>query len=192
MIILAGPFSGLFYFCDMKGTITKATLDDLQELNRLINRAYRGESSKQGWTTEADLLDGIRTSEESLAELINKEDGIILKYVQEERILGCVNLQQQGEHLYLGMLTVTPDQQDKGIGKQLLFASEQYALDKGYTSIIMTVITARNELLQWYQRHGYRQTGERKPFPMNDPRFGLPKQPLEFFVLQKTLSHNSD
>ena len=171
----------------MNEKVTIATVDDIPRLNQLINSAYRGDSSRQGWTTEADLLDGIRTDEAGLRELMNEEGSVILKYTEGERIIGCVNLQKHGDHLYLGMLTVSPELQAKGIGKQLLAASEDYAVQEGMTSIKMTVITVRDELLQWYQRHGYVLTGERKPFPMGDPRFGLPKQQLEFYVLQKNL-----
>lgn len=172
----------------MNQNISKATVEDIPQLVQLVNSAYRGESSKLGWTTEADLLEGIRTDEESLKELMNKEGSVLLKYVDGQHITGCVNLQKQGGQIYLGMLTVAPHMQAKGIGKQLLFASEKYASENNCTSIIMTVITVRNELIQWYQRHGYQLTGERKPFPMSDPRFGLPKQTLEFFVLKKDLS----
>jgi N-acetylglutamate synthase-like GNAT family acetyltransferase len=172
----------------MNEQIKKATAEDIPQLVLLINSAYRGESSKQGWTTEADLLGGIRTDEESLKELLSKEGSVILKFTEEGKIIGCVNLQKQGNHLYLGMLTVAPNLQAKGIGKQLLKASEVYAAEQNCSTVVMTVITVRNELLQWYQRHGYSLTGEKKPFPMNDPRFGLPKQPLEFYVLRKEIA----
>lgn len=178
----------LFYFWRMNERISIATAEDIAQLVQLINSAYRGESSKQGWTTEADLLDGIRTDEESLKELMTKKDSVVLKYVEGGKLIGCVNLQKQGDQLYLGMLTVDPTLQTRGIGKQLLYNAEEYAKQEGCSAVVMTVITVRNELLQWYQRHGYSLTGEKKPFPMNDPRFGLPKQDLEFFVLKKELT----
>jgi ribosomal protein S18 acetylase RimI-like enzyme len=119
--------------------------------------------------------------------MINNKQGVILKCTDEENtLLGCVFLEQQGQQLYLGMLTVQPSIQTKGIGKRLLHAAEAYAHEHDCNAIVMTVISVRHELIAWYERHGYRPTGDKKPFP-NDPRFGIPKQPLEFIVLYKPL-----
>lgn len=167
--------------------ITKAVVADATELNALVNSAYRGESSRQGWTTEADLLDGTRIDETAIEELIQTAGISILKYVEGNEILACVELKNEHGKLYLGMLTVKPSLQGKGIGKILLKAAEEEARNQKCTSIFMTVISVRKELIEWYERHGYKATGEKKPFAFNDPRFGQPKQPLEFIVLEKTL-----
>ena len=153
---------------------------------RLVNRAYRGESSRKGWTTEADLLDGIRTDEVGSEGNAAKPRRTMLKYEEAGQLLGCVYLETKGQDLYLGMLTVSPDAQASGIGKQLLLAAEQLAHDRKCRAITMTVITARHELIAWYERRGYRSTGEMQPFP-DDPRFGMPKQPLEFMVMEKVV-----
>jgi ribosomal protein S18 acetylase RimI-like enzyme len=166
-------------------TITTAALADIPQLNVLVNSAYRGETSKKGWTTEADLLGGIRTDEEVLTSLITKENSLMLLYKNGEAITGCVNLQKQGDKIYLGMLTVDPELQGRGIGKILLKASEEYAAKNSCIKIYMTVISIRKEIIAWYERHGYKDTGERKPFPMDDPKFGLPKTFLEFIVMEK-------
>jgi len=170
------------------GSVSIATGADIPELVILINSAYRGESSKKGWTTEADLLGGQRTDEESLRTLLTKSGSALLKYVNEEnKISACVNLQQQGKKLYLGMLTVSPSLQGSGIGKKLLAASEQFARDNKFEAIRMTVISIRLDLSAWYERHGYNRTGETQPFPTDDPKFGIPKQFLEFVVLEKNI-----
>jgi len=156
-------------------------------LVQLVNSAYRGDSSKQGWTTEADLLDGIRTDEEALTSMIQQPHSVILLCTNgQNELAGCVNLQKHEEKMYLGMFTVSPVMQAKGIGKALLKAGENYAKDKGCSIVRMTVITVRHELIQWYERRGYHDIGERKPFP-DDPRFGIPKQPLEFLVMEKRI-----
>ncbi len=165
--------------------ITKAVIEDAPELDRLVNAAYRGTSSRQGWTTEADLLDGTRTDANAIAEMIEAPDTTLLKYVEKNIILGCVELRIHNEKLYLGMLTVLPNQQGNGIGKKLLNAAEEVAKKQNCTSIFMTVISVRKELIDWYIRHGFHLTGERKPFAFNDPRFGQPKMKLEFVVLEK-------
>lgn len=167
--------------------ITKALIADANELNALVNSAYRGESSRQGWTTEADLLDGTRIDAAAIEELIQTPGITILKYTENNEILACVELKKENEKLYLGMLTVRPNLQGKGIGKILLKAAEEEAHNQKCTFIFMTVISVRKELIDWYVRHGFKPTGEKKPFAFNDPRFGQPKQALEFIVLEKQL-----
>lgn len=176
----------------MKLIISAAATGDAPQLVQLVNSAYRGESSKKGWTTEADLLGGIRIDEPSMTDLIKRPEAILLKCTNEKNdILGCVYLQHQQDEMYLGMLTVSPQKQASGIGKQLLEASEKYALQQGCTAVTMTVISVRRELIAWYERRGFYLTGERQPFP-NDPKFGIPKQPLEFVVMKKKLENSYD
>jgi ribosomal protein S18 acetylase RimI-like enzyme len=167
--------------------ISKASLPDVVAIATLVNSAYRGDHAKKGWTTEADLIDGTRTDAAALSDLIQKPDTTILKYEQDGKIIGCVELKIVDGRLYLGMLTVEPAIQGGGIGKKLLVAAEDFGKGKGCKAVFMTVITVRQELIDWYKRHGYADTGERKPFHFNDIRFGLPKQKLEFLVLEKQL-----
>lgn len=163
-----------------------ATYADLPALDLLVNGAYRGESSKKGWTTEADLLGGVRTSEASLRGMMDRPDAVILLAEEKTELQGCVYLERQGEALYLGMLTVKPDLQGKGLGAQLMLVSEQRAKDLRCKRLRMTVITVRDELIAYYKRKGFVDTGKREEFP-DDPAFGVPKQPLEFLVLEKEL-----
>lgn len=167
--------------------ITQATNDDLAQIAALVNSAYRGESSKKGWTTEADLLEGQRTDANELATQLQAEGNTILKYTKEDgTIAGCVYLHKKGHAMYLGMLTVNPVLQATGIGKQLMAAAETFAAEQGCTKIEMTVISVRHELIAWYQKRGYTVTGEKRPFPV-DAKFGIAKQPLEFIVMEKQL-----
>ena len=167
--------------------ISPASPADIPALNDLVNSAYRGDSSRRGWTTEADLLDGIRTDETGLAAMLAKSGATILKYEQDGQLIGCVYLEKKDDRLYLGMLTVSPDAQAGGIGKQLMAAAEQTARDWHCRAMKMTVIPQRHELIAFYERRGYQPTGETEPFPMDDTRFGLPKQPLSFIVMEKVL-----
>ncbi len=170
----------------MKQIIT-ATIEDAVALNALVNSAYRGESGKQGWTTEADLIDGTRIDVDGMEDILKDPLATILKYVENEKILACVELIREENKLYLGMLTVSPILQGKGIGKELLRAAEQEALRQNYNTIVMQVISVRQELIDWYLRHGYIDTGKRKPFHFTEPRFGQPKQQLEFVILEKNI-----
>jgi ribosomal protein S18 acetylase RimI-like enzyme len=166
--------------------IEPATIDDIPQLLQLVNHAYRGEHSRKGWTHEADLVDGDeRIDADSLHEMITRNDATILVYKTGE-IKGCVYLQNQNGQLYLGMLSVLPIEQTNGIGKALMQAAEQLALQQGCASIIMSVISVRTELIQWYERRGFTLTGERQPFP-SGTKVGTPKQPLEFVILEKKM-----
>ncbi|MGL3001409.1 GNAT family N-acetyltransferase [Flavobacterium sp. RSSB_23] len=168
--------------------ITQATIADTAELSALINSAYRGESSKKGWTTEADLLEGTRTSEEELISIIASSNHYLLKFTRDEKIIGSVLLIAKKEVLYLGMLTVSPELQNSGIGKQLLQAAEQLAQQLELSKIQMTVIGIRKELLAWYIRNGYEDTGLREPFPFGEGDKALTTAPLDFIVLEKKLT----
>jgi ribosomal protein S18 acetylase RimI-like enzyme len=168
--------------------ITQATIADAAELSALINSAYRGETSKKGWTTEADLLEGTRTSEEELISIIASSNHYLLKFIRDEKIIGSVLLIAKKEVLYLGMLTVSPELQNSGIGKQLLQAAEQLAQQLELSRIQMTVIGIRKELLAWYMRNGYEDTGVREPFPFGEGDKALTSEPLDFIVLEKKLT----
>ncbi len=160
---------------------------DVTTITALLNSAYRGEGSKQGWTTEAHLIAGdIRTDGSQLQKVMQLPNSIFATYINEQQeITGCVNLQQSGNKIYLGMFSVSPQSQGFGIGKQLLKAAEEYARHVQCTAIYMTVITAREELINWYKRFGYKDTGERKPFIEDNT--GKHLQPLEFMFLEKEI-----
>lgn len=155
----------------------------------LVNSAYRGESSKRGWTTEADLLGGQRTDAQKVREMIESPGSRVELAFLDGSLVGCVHLKREPSgSCYLGMLTVDPVRQAAGLGKALLQRSEAVARDWGCGSIRMTVIDSRAELIAFYERRGYARTGKSEPFPMDDPRFGLPKvKELRFVELLKPL-----
>jgi len=168
--------------------IAVAAAADIAAIKHLLNNTYRGEASRRGWTTEADLIEGdTRADEPMLQEVMDKPGSVMLKYADDAgHIIGCVNLQQHGSRIYLGMFSVSPELQGGGIGKQLLKASEEYALDQHCSSIYMRVISVRTELINWYKRHGYADTGLRDPFE-EDGMTGKHLQKLEFMILEKAL-----
>jgi N-acetylglutamate synthase-like GNAT family acetyltransferase len=165
--------------------VTVANKNDISRLVKLINSAYRGEASKKGWTTEADLLEGdLRTDIPSLTELMNKPGALLLKYTTAEDIIsGCVFLEKQERGIYLGMLSVSPMKQATGIGKLIMQAAETHARQNNCSTIFMKVISLRLELIRWYEKQGFHKTDEMQPY--TDIKFGTPKQPVEFIVLQK-------
>ena len=164
---------------------------DAEAIAALVNSGYRGESSKRGWTTEADLLGGQRTDEAQVLEMIQAADSRVeLALAEDGSLLGCVHLKKElSGCCYVGMLTVDPARQAGGIGKQLLSYCERVAREWGCARMRMTVIEGREELLRFYERRGYARTGATEPFPEDDPRFGMPKvKGLRFLELTKTLA----
>ena len=130
---------------------------DAPRLNQLVNSAYRGDSSKKGWTTEADFLGGQRIDEDRLREMIEDQDQRILCLVDESsQIVSTVNLNfsQAEKDCYLGMLTVEPTAQAAGLGRMLITAAEAYARERGAIRMTLTVIQVRVELMEWYERRG--------------------------------------
>src|ERR1700710_2005301 len=165
--------------------ITKATLTDVPELNKLINSAYRGESSKKGWTTEAHLLDGLRIDEATLNSYFDDPNIVILKNTDETgQITGSVYLEVRGPKLYVGMFSVSPLLQGKGLGRELLAAAAIYAKQLNRHTLTMTVISIRHELISWYERRGFKATGETQPLHV-DKKFGRANRPIELIVLEK-------
>jgi ribosomal protein S18 acetylase RimI-like enzyme len=183
---------------DSASTVIPAGPDDIAALVQLVNGAYRGELSRGGWTTEADFLGGQRTDPESMRTLLEEPGSVVLlmrrpaaEPTASGQLQACVHLQSKpGAVVYLGMLTVRPDLQAAGIGRQLLAAAEAYARRTlAARRIEMTVINVRDELIAWYERRGYVRTGEQRPFPYGDERFGRPlRADLCFVVLQRELA----
>ncbi len=169
-------------------TYRNAGLSDLPEIVRLVNSAYRGESSRSGWTTEADLLDGQRTDMNEVEKLISNPGSLILLAELQGMLMGTVHLLHEGDAANIGMLVIRPDLQGRGYGKKLLETAEQTVIgDWGVSKLRMYVISLRTELMAFYRRRGYMQTGSFMPFPM-DIRFGIPKTDgLRLALLEKCI-----
>lgn len=160
---------------------------DVPAIVALVESAYRGDSSRAGWTTEADLLHGRRTDDELVGEIVDAPDGALLLGVVGNRIVACCQLEKRGDRAYFGLFAVSPDAQGSGIGKRLIAYAESYAAGRwASTRMEMTVIRQRSDLIAFYERRGYRDTGIRSPFPYGDERFGIPQRgDLEFTLLEK-------
>jgi GNAT superfamily N-acetyltransferase len=164
-------------------TIRQAVAEDLATLQPLIQRAYRGDSARAGWTHEADLIDDERITMTDLAALIADPRERVLIAFSGEAMIGCVRVADRGDALaYLGLLCVDPVLQTGGIGKYLIEAAERTARDEfDANRMEMTVIERRTELIDYYRRRGYTPTPERRDFPVAlDP-------PLFMTVLEKSL-----
>lgn len=172
-------------------TFRTATEADIPALVELIESAYRGDASRAGWTTEADLLEGQRTDPEGVAEVVRHSSGrlLVAERAGEDGLVACCQLEHRGAHAYFGMFAVRPSLQGAGLGKVILAEAERTArAEWGAAEMQMTVIRQRADLIAWYERRGYRRTGQFTPFPYGDERFGIPQRPdLEFELLVKPL-----
>jgi ribosomal protein S18 acetylase RimI-like enzyme len=167
-----------------------ATDADVDALVELIESAYRGDTSRAGWTTEADLLAGQRIDAEGVRAVIKAPNSRLLTFEREGAVAACCQLEHRGDHAYFGMFAVSPALQGEGLGKTVIAEAERAARDDwGSTEMHMTVIVQREELIAWYERRGYRRTGRMYPFPYGDERFGIPQRDdLRFELLVKPLS----
>ena len=170
-------------------TFRNATTSDVDAIVALVESAYRGDASRRGWTTEADLLDGRRTGADDVVACLQRRHSRILLAEGGGALLACAHVAEEDGAGYFGMFSVEPGRQGSGIGKYVLAEAERVVRDEWtLPTMRMTVIDVRDELIAFYERRGYRRTGVFKPFPYGDARFGLPKRgDLRFEVLEKTL-----
>ncbi|WP_267222833.1 GNAT family N-acetyltransferase [Dyella silvae] len=170
-------------------TFRAATVHDVAAIVTLVESAYRGESGQRGWTTETHLLDGQRTDAESVEGLIGRDGNIILLAEQNGELVACCHVERQDAAGYFGMFAVNPVLQRAGLGRAVLAEAERVAKKEWQaTSMRMSVIEQREELIAWYERRGYQLTGETRPFPYGQPRFGVPRRDdLRFVWMSKPL-----
>ncbi len=171
--------------------IRDAEPSDIPRLHRLIESAYRGESSRDGWTTEADLLDGQRTDPEELADILADPAQALLTAWRDDTLVASILIAGRGEGLgYFGMLSVSPTLQASGVGRRMIAAAEAALVERfAANRIRISVFPQRTSLIAWYERLGYRGTGQTLPFPYGNPRFGTPlRDDLHFIVMEKPVA----
>ncbi|HEY7872121.1 MAG TPA: GNAT family N-acetyltransferase [Rudaea sp.] len=170
-------------------TFRNAGAADVPAIVALVESAYRGDASRAGWTTEADLLDGQRVDTAGVEEIIAKPDSRVLLGEFAGNLRVCCHIEKQGVACYFGMFAVDPVVQSGGVGKSTMAQAERIARNEWHcTRMEMTVISVRDDLIAWYERRGYRRSGVFKPFPYGDARFGIPKRDdLRFEILEKPL-----
>ena len=175
----------------------KAELVDAEAIAKLVNAAYRGETSRKGWTTEADILDGLRTTTAEVSKMIKRKDAFILIGVYRDEIVATIYCEWQElafkDTVHFGMIAVKPSLQNKGYGKKMIQAAEAMTLREWRVAgFHMAVISIRHELIAFYERLGYKRTGEFADFPVKSDLWqpkveGLNLQYLAKLVEVRTL-----
>jgi ribosomal protein S18 acetylase RimI-like enzyme len=176
---------------DVALTFRFAEAGDVPAIVALVETAYRGEASLAGWTTEAHLLGGQRTDAGAVAAVLGTPGSTMLLAEASGTLVGCCQLERRpGAEVYFGMFAVRPGSQGQGWGREILAEAERLARDEwAAATMVMTVLAQRHDLIGWYERRGYRRTGQTRPFPYGDERAGIPKRPdLRFDVLAKPLA----
>lgn len=170
-------------------TFRAATEEDVGAIVALVHSAYRGDSSRAGWTTEADLLDGQRTDPDEVLASVAAPDSVVVLAERDDAIVACCHVQRRGARCYFGMFAVDPAHQGAGLGRLVMEYAEELARTRWESRVMeMTVIRQRTDLIAFYERRGFADTGLRSPFPYGDERFGLPRRDdLEFTLLEKEL-----
>ena len=175
--------------------MTACSEAELPELVALVNAAYRGAGTLPGWTSEVGLVNGERVTLAALRSDVAAIPSLRIYLLREPpKLLACVRVEDgHGMHnepvCYISMLAVHPEWQDAGLGRRMLEFAEAEGRRGGARAARMSVVSVRTALIAWYERRGYRRTGETEPFPYDDARFGQPQQRgLEFVLLQKELN----
>jgi predicted N-acetyltransferase YhbS len=152
--------------------IRVAVLADAEKITSVINAAFR--------IVEGFFVDGDRIKLDEVQRSF--ATGAFLVAVDDDRVIGCVYVESRGERAYLGLLSVDPECQQKGLGSRLMTAAEAYCAQGGARFMDIYIVNLRTELPPFYRQRGYVENGT-TPFPADVPT----KQPCHFINMSKPL-----
>ncbi|MCH7335175.1 GNAT family N-acetyltransferase [Acinetobacter sp. NIPH 2699] len=175
----------------MSLNIRKAKIDDLEQLVKLINAAYRTQSGRS-WTTERDFIVGHRiTSDQLLGALQQSNFELFVGEAEQDQLLACIGLTYQKDCVEIGTFAIDPSVQNLGYGRKVLDSIEEY-ITNNYpivTNLIMYVLDIRTELIAYYERRGYQVTGHIESYPIGAD-VGQPLVPTQLIEMRKTIQNS--
>ena len=153
--------------------IRLATLSDSPEIVSLVNTAYRSKEV-QGWTSEAEIIEGDRINLEQVKALIETKKSFLFLAFDQRKLIGCIHIQLEKNLGHISLLTTHPKIQNLGLGKRLLQFSEDYCFEHYHINAFeLSVLSTRKELIEFYERRGYIFTGKVDSYPV-DEQVGKP------------------
>ncbi len=177
------------YKIEMSLNIRTAKIDDVEQLVKLINLAYRAQSDR-GWTTEKVFVDGTRITKEQLSRDLNQSNFELLVGENEQgSLVGCIGLTFDSSSVEIGTFAIDPTIQNLGYGREMLNYVET-CITQNYSSVrrlIMYVLDVRIELMAYYQRRGYQTTGRTESYPI-DADVGQPLVPIQLIEMEKVIA----
>jgi ribosomal protein S18 acetylase RimI-like enzyme len=166
------------------GQLRIATLDDCHatDLHGLVIEALAGE--EQNWSGKPHFHPEDAVSVEELQALIAAPRSRLLAAFDGDEIVGCVLVTRNaGGRSTLGLLGVDQHSRRRGLGAKLILAAETIAVETfGSDQIELCVLDGRARLMAYYEKQGFRRTGERRSI-----RRRLHTE-MEFVVMGKMLA----
>ena len=158
---------------------------DIDDLVELINSAYR-QKNVHTWTTEADFVLGVRISSNQLVQQLENPNFQLLVAEYKHQIVACIGLTFDDLSVEIGTFAIAPDWQNQGLGKLVLDYAENYAIEikSDLEAFVMWVLNVCTELIAFYERRGYVQTGVVADYPL-DANVGVPQVDLHLVEMRK-------
>ncbi|MGN9780259.1 GNAT family N-acetyltransferase [Nonomuraea sp. ZG12] len=130
--------------------IQRAVAADAGEILTLQRAAYVSEAQLYGDPYIPPLVESLDQVRKAI------ENGVVLKAVEADRIIGAVRGTSAGSTCLVGRLAVAPDRQGQGLGTALLTALHEQVPEAEVFDLFTGHLSEPN--LRLYRRLGYRET----------------------------------
>jgi GNAT superfamily N-acetyltransferase len=156
----------------MPVSVRAATDADVPAITALVNAAF---------AVERRFVDRDRTNVDEIAGMRAKGTFFVLD-AEDGTLLASVYLERRGDRAYLGMLSIQPSQQGRGLGRAMMAAAEAQVRAWGCRGIDIRILSLRTELPPFYLALGFVETG--RTDVVDDP---FTREPYYFILMSKGL-----
>lgn len=176
----------------VKFTIQDAQSKDISAIENLIEAGYRKDEARLGWTHETDILSGDRLSDGEIAKTLEDKNSKMFVAIDSNNheVIGVICVTKDNDWIEFGKFSVRPNLQGSGIGRKLITHVENFVSEIwGEKKLKLSVISRRTELVDFYLRCGFIDTGHRIDFLKVHPYVILKKgvENLEVIIMEKSL-----